>query len=583
MILNSILNTERLIRMSDFVSVIYLWLIKNYTLGHIIDAYTMAKTFRLTTQYPNFTAKKQISRHFLLGVSCMLVLSLSGCNTLPKPGHEIIQLASQVDTSHTTLAKVVEPLRQQNQGLTGYHLLYDPLEALTARLKLIDKAEKSLDLQYYIWDNDRVGALALHAIIRAADRGVKVRLLIDDNNAKQMEAVLLALSQHQNIEVKLFNPYRFRKFRAIDMVLDLKRINRRLHNKSFIADDQIALIGGRNMTNQYYNSSDNYQFSDVDVMLVGSAVDDIVHSFDDYWNDKYAYSVINIVNAKTHYLRYPELKRQLDEHYELANVQNYLNLAARSHAFDQWFNSNIQFDWVQAKVVKDSPDKIRGKAKKEQHLNFQLIKNLQKPEENVDLVSAYFVPEKQGAKHLSELAQNGVQVRVLTNSFKANDVSIVHAFYGKYRKELLENGVQLYEFLPTLDEEELNKDTRELAKEAKISLKGLSNSSLHAKMMTLDQKQVFIGSFNFDPRSAYLNTEIGVILNSPSLAKSIHQTMDQQLTHYAYKLVLDANHNINWYRQMPNSTKIYKKEPRMKWWQRAGVKMLSWLPIEGFM
>ncbi|WP_151980722.1 phospholipase D family protein [Acinetobacter guerrae] len=524
-----------------------------------------------------------MSRHFLLGISCMLVLNLSGCSTLPKAGPEVIQLASQVDTSQTTLAKVVQPLRQQNPGLTGYHLLYDPLEALTARLKLIDKAEKSLDLQYYIWDNDRVGALALHAIIRAADRGVKVRLLIDDNNAKQMEGVLLALSQHQNIEVKLFNPYRFRKFRAIDMVLDLKRINRRMHNKSFIADDQIALIGGRNMTNQYYNSSDNYQFSDVDVMLVGSAVDDIVHSFDDYWNDKYAYSVINIVNTKTHYLRYPELKQQLDDHYELANVQNYLDLAARSHAFDQWFNSNIQFDWVQAKVVKDSPDKIRAKAKKEQHLNFQLIKNLEKPEENIDLVSAYFVPEKQGAKHLSELAQNGVQVRVLTNSFKANDVSVVHAFYGKYRKELLENGVQLYEFLPSLDEEDLNKNTKELAKEAKISLKGLSNSSLHAKMMTLDQKQVFIGSFNFDPRSAYLNTEIGVVLNSPTLAKSIHQTMDQQLTHYAYKLVLDANHNINWYRQTPTSTKIYKKEPRMKWWQRAGVKIISWLPLEGFM
>ena len=543
----------------------------------------MAKSSSLSTQYLSFTAKKPMSRHFLLGIGCALVLNLNGCSTLPKPGPEVIRLASQIDASHTTLAKVVQPLHEQNPGLTGYHLLYDPLEALTARLKLIDKAEKSLDLQYYIWDNDRVGALALHAIIRAADRGVKVRLLLDDNNAKQMEGILLALSQHQNIEVKLFNPYRFRQYRAIDMVLDLKRINRRMHNKSFIADDQIALIGGRNMTNQYYNSSDNYQFSDVDVMLVGAAVDDISHSFDEYWNDKYAYSVINIINPKTHYLRYPELKQQLDQHYELATVQNYLNLAARSHAFDQWFNNNIQFDWVQAKVVKDSPDKIRAKAKKEQHLNFQLIKNLEKPEDNIDLVSAYFVPEKDGAKHLSQLAQNGVQIRVLTNSFKANDVPVVHAFYGKYRKQLLENGVQLYEFLPTLEKEELDKNTEELAKKAHISLKGLSHSSLHAKLMALDQKQVFIGSFNFDPRSAYLNTEIGVILNSPPLAAEIHKTMDQQLTHYAYKLVLDANHNINWYRQTPTSIRIYKTEPRMKWWQRAGVKMLSWLPIEGFM
>ena len=151
---------------------------------------------------------------------------------------------------------------------------------MAARLRLIDKAEKTLDLQYYIWDNDKVGALALHALIRAADRGVKVRLLIDDNNAKHTEGIFLALAQHPNIEVKLFNPYRFRKYRAIDMVLDLKRINRRMHNKSFIADHQVALIGGRNMTNQY-NVSDNYQFSDVDVMLFGT-VNDISKSFDDY-------------------------------------------------------------------------------------------------------------------------------------------------------------------------------------------------------------------------------------------------------------------------------------------------------------
>lgn len=543
----------------------------------------MAKSSNLPTQNASLKTKRDQNHQFLLMLGCSLFLTLSGCSTLPKAGPETLQFANEIDTSQTSISHVVQPLRDKNPELTGYHLLYDPLEALTARLRLIDKAEKTLDLQYYIWDNDRVGALALHALIRAADRGVKVRLLIDDNNAKPMDGILLALSQHKNIEVKLFNPYRFRKFRPIDMVLDLKRINRRMHNKSFIADNQIALIGGRNMTNQYYNSSDNYQFSDVDIMLVGAAVDDITSSFDQYWNDPYAYSAINIINPKTHYLRYPELKQQLDQHYELATVQNYLNLADRSHAFDQWFNQSIQFDWVKAKVVKDSPDKIRAKTKKEQNINFQIIRNLNKPEENIDLVSAYFVPEKSGAKHLSELAQSGIQVRVLTNSFKANDVSIVHAFYGKYRQQLLENGVQLYEFLPTLGKDELNKETEQLSKQAKISLKGLSHSSLHAKMMTLDQKQVFIGSFNFDPRSAYLNTEIGVILDSPALAKTIHQTMDQQLTHYAYKLVLDANHKINWYRQAPNSTKIYKKEPQMKWWQRAGMKVISWLPLEGFM
>ncbi|MGO3383565.1 MAG: phospholipase D-like domain-containing protein, partial [Acinetobacter guillouiae] len=241
--------------------------------------------------------------------SCLL-LSLSACSTLPRQENIKPEYAYDIDTKDTPLAQIISPLKAQNPELTGYHVLYDPLEAIAARINLIEKAQKTLDLQYYIWDNDKIGSLALYKIIEAADRGVKVRLLIDDNNAKQMEGVYLALDQHPNIEVKLFNPYRFRSIRPIDMVLDLKRINRRMHNKTFTADNQISLIGGRNMSNQYYNVSDNYQFSDVDVMLVGQAVDDITHSFDEYWNHSYAYPVRNIVNHSTYTLRYDSLKEQ---------------------------------------------------------------------------------------------------------------------------------------------------------------------------------------------------------------------------------------------------------------------------------
>ena len=520
----------------------------------------------------------------MLAIYCSIAITVAGCSTLPKHKIESIpETALQVDTAQTTLAQIIQPLQEQHPDLTGYLVLFEPLEALATRLSLIDKAEKRLDLQYYIWDNDKVGSLALHALIRAADRGVKIRLLIDDNNAKSTEGIFLALAQHPNIEVKLFNPYRFRKYRALDMILDLKRINRRMHNKSFIADHQVALIGGRNMTNQYYNVSDNYQFSDVDVMLVGTAVKDISHSFDEYWSHEYAYKVQEVVNQSAHHLSYESLKRQLDEHYERVTVQNYLDLTSNSQAIDSLMSRDIQLDWVKAEVVKDSPDKIKSKAKKKEHLNFQLIQHLEQPEKNVDLISAYFVPEKKGAKMLTDLAKDGVKVRVLTNSFTANDVAVVHAFYGKYRQNLLEHGVQLYEFLPALNKNDLDKNTEDLAKKAKVSIKGLSRSSLHAKLMALDEKQVFIGSFNFDPRSAYLNTEIGVLLNSPPLAKAVHTTMDENLSKYAYKLVLDANKKITWQRQTPQGPVIYTKEPRMKWWQRAGIKMLSWLPIEGFM
>ena len=539
----------------------------------------LSQNTQIQQQYNTRNSRSKI----LLALSCSILLSLSACTTLPKQQNIQPEYAYDIDTQQTDLAKIITPLKQQNPELTGYHVLYDPLEAIAARINLIERAEKTLDLQYYIWDNDKIGSLALYKIIEAADRGVKVRLLIDDNNAGKMEGVYLALDQHPNIEVKLFNPYRFRRLRPIDMVLDLKRINRRMHNKTFTADNQISLIGGRNMSNQYYNVSDSYQFSDVDVMLVGQAVDDITHSFDEYWNHSYAYPVRNIINHNTYTLRYDGLKEQLTKHYQEITVQNYLDLSNRTHDFDQWLDHNIQLDWVKAEVVKDAPDKIRARAKKEQHLNFQMVKRLENPEHSVDLISAYFVPQKQGEAKLIELAKDGVQVRVLTNSFKANDVALVHAFYAKYRIDLLKNGVELYEFLPAISEENLYPNSKEISKQTKVSLKGLSRSSLHAKLMALDNKQVFIGSFNFDPRSANLNTEIGVIINSPPLANAVHKTMDVNLKKYAYKLVLDSQQKINWLKETPQGIVTLRKEPKMKWWQKAGVKIISWLPIEGFM
>ena len=539
----------------------------------------LSQNTQIQQQYNTRNSRSKI----LLALSCSILLSLSACTTLPKQQNIQPEYAYDIDTQQTDLAKIITPLKQQNPELTGYHVLYDPLEAIAARINLIERAEKTLDLQYYIWDNDKIGSLALYKIIEAADRGVKVRLLIDDNNAGKMEGVYLALDQHPNIEVKLFNPYRFRRLRPVDMVLDLKRINRRMHNKTFTADNQISLIGGRNMSNQYYNVSDSYQFSDVDVMLVGQAVDDITHSFDEYWNHSYAYPVRNIINHNTYTLRYDGLKEQLTKHYQEITVQNYLDLSNRTHDFDQWLDHNIQLDWVKAEVVKDAPDKIRARAKKEQHLNFQMVKRLENPEHSVDLISAYFVPQKQGEAKLIELAKDGVQVRVLTNSFKANDVALVHAFYAKYRIDLLKNGVELYEFLPAISEDNLYPNSKEISKQTKVSLKGLSRSSLHAKLMALDNKQVFIGSFNFDPRSANLNTEIGVIINSPPLANAVHKTMDVNLKKYAYKLVLDSQQKINWLKETPQGIVTLRKEPKMKWWQKAGVKVISWLPIEGFM
>ncbi|MCH4246352.1 phospholipase D family protein [Acinetobacter populi] len=505
---------------------------------------------------------------------------LQACSTLPQRQPVTATYTAQFDTSHTYLSTLFEPLKQQHPDLTGFHVLYDPNEALTTRLQLIEKTEKTLDLQYYIWDNDKVGALALEAILRAADRGVKVRLLIDDNNSKGLEGAYLAMSQHPNIQIRVFNPYKFRRLRALDIMLDFNRITRRMHNKTFISDHEVALIGGRNMSNQYYNIGENFQFSDMDVVLVGQSVGEISDSFDEYWNHEYAYPITQVAKSYQHRLSYQSLRKQLEANWFKSNVQDDLNILSSSLSFDNWFNQNLNLEWVSAIVVKDSADKINKDTPQEQHLNFQLANILNHPEQHVDLVSAYFVPNKDNLDLLQQLSTQGVDIRVLTNSFKANDVPVVHAFYAKHRKRLLQDGIQLFEFLPVLPMALTRSDRSLLFGNHKFNRTGLSRSSLHAKFMTLDNQQVFIGSFNFDQRSVYLNTEIGVVLDSPNLAKAIHENMNDDLLKYAYQVQLDEKGKLIWKKQIDDQIKIYHKEPQLKWWQNIGLKLLSLLPIE---
>ena len=528
------------------------------------------------------TSDMRVSRSFLLSyvLICFLTV-LTGCSTLPTRQTVTPSYIQQIDTSQTYLSRLFSPQKQQHPDLTGYHILFDPSEAIISRLQLIERAEKSLDLQYYIWDNDKIGVLALAALLKAADRGVQVRLLIDDNNSKDLEAAYHALDQHPNIQIRLFNPYRFRQLRVLDLAFNFNRMTRRMHNKTFIADHQIALIGGRNMSNQYYNSSESFQFSDMDVVLVGKAVEDISESFDEYWNHDYAYPVAQLSAYKSKKLSYQSVRKQIEDHWFISNLNDEMGILSSALKFDSWFNQDLDFEWVTAKVVKDSANKIKHDTAPEDYLSFQLKSMLSTPQKNIDLVSAYFVPEQQGVETIIKRKQEGVNIRILTNSFKANDVPIVHAFYSQYREDLLKNGIELYEFLPVLPMN-LSRQERQdtFGKDTKFNRSGLSRSSLHAKFMAQDSEQVFIGSFNFDPRSAYLNTEIGVVLNSPTLAAAIHNNMDQNIMDYAYKLELNEQNKIQWIKKEGEQKVIFNTEPKTAWWQRIGLKMLSWLPIE---
>lgn len=535
-------------------------------------------------------------RTFLLWIIAFFCYALiSACSTLPtKKTQTIPTKVDDIALQQTQFAQKIAPLRLQYPDLTGYHLLANPAEALSARLSLIQQAEKTLDVQYYIWHNDKIGTLTFHALMNAADRGVHVRLLIDDNNAKQIEGILLALSQHRNIEVKLFNPYRFRKYRAMDMVLDLKRINRRMHNKSLIADRQLSIIGGRNISNEYFNVSHEFQFADIDVLLLGQANDEIATAFDEYWQHDYAYDVQDVVKVRHHSLQYTDLKQQLEQQ-EQGYIQQqdpiYKVIQENTSTFQYWLNHEFSFEWVKAKVLKDSAKKINDQAPPDQYLYPQLMQHMDQPKQTVDIISAYFIPQDQGVQTLSDLEASGVDVRVVSNSYQSTDVKGVHAYYSKYRKDLLKNGVEIYEFLPITLIDEFMNSQQEVTQKKRTQqtehntegtlLRGSNHSSLHAKTFILDQKQVFIGSLNLDPRSVHYNTEIGVLLNSPTLATTLHQAMNNKLHHYTWQVIL-KDHQLQWVKPVtdPNPPPVLKKEPKMKWWQRMTNKMLSWVPLE---
>lgn len=511
---------------------------------------------------------------------CLLLLT--ACCSLPSrqgiaPGYY------QPNTGHTLLGQLSSQLASSadtTQGQTGYQILYDPIDAISARLLLINRAQKSVDLQYYIWQNDNVGALMCQALLQAADRGVKIRLLLDDNNTKGIDAILLALTQHPNIEVRLFNPFVHRTLRSIDYVFDFKRTNRRMHNKLFIADGQFAILGGRNISNQYFDAGDSFQFSDIDVMLAGKGLEEMAQSFDSYWNYQAAYPVQRLVKASSHRLTLASLRLQLDKHLQQDKVKRYLAQAKSDMAFEDWLNTEPPFQWVTAQLVQDAPEKINKHAKRSEHLAFQLQHAIGEPQQQVDIVSAYFVIDNKARQKLANLSQHGVKIRILTNSFAANDVKIVHAFYAKNREFLLEHGIELYEFMPVIKNYNL---WRKRSKRKLIDLKGTSDASLHAKMLTVDHQQVFIGSFNFDLRSANLNTEIGIILDSPALATQVSEEISRNILNVSYRLHLDEKGKLRWDESTPAGIVTHQQEPSLNPVNKMGLKLVGLLPLDGLM
>ncbi len=501
----------------------------------------------------------------------LLLICLTACSALPPlEGRTVSQALVRADGAHTRLGEGLSPWIEQHPGLSGVFPLPDALDAFAARLLLIAAAQRTIDIQYYIWRDDITGNLLLRALHEAARRQVRVRLLLDDNGTSGLDESLALLNAEPNIEVRLFNPFPQRRFKMLGFLTDFSRLNRRMHNKSLTVDGQATVVGGRNIGDEYFGATDGVAFADLDVLVAGEAVDDVSSDFDRYWNSASAYPLETLVSLPPSASPTPlwqlESKNELDQ-----NARLYMRAATQSLFIENLLAGKLDMQWVPVRMVSDDPAKVLGQAPPEALLLPRLMQLLALPTKSVDLVSPYFVPMEQGVQAFGALVEQGVKVRILTNAMEATDVIAVHAGYSKYREPLLERGVELYE---------TRRQRSENAPKEKAGPFGSSGSSLHAKTFAVDGKRVFVGSFNFDPRSARFNTELGFVIESPSMAQAVSNVFESSVHDRAYELQLDESGKIVWLEETASGMRRLTQEPSTSFWQRLWVRFLSLLPIE---
>lgn len=515
---------------------------------------------------------KPVSKFLLL----LAIALLAGCSvTSLQDRTEFISLPYE-EISESNLYKSIEFLSQEHNMLSGVYPLEPALDAFLARVLLVRAAEKTLDVQYYIWRNDNTGTLLLYELFLAAERGVRVRLLLDDLGSYGIDDWLAMLNNHPNIEVRLFNPFASRKTRVLGFITNFKRANRRMHNKSFTADQTMTIVGGRNIGDEYFAATDGVLFSDLDVLTVGPAAAEVSKDFDRYWLSQSAYPVERLFTQK---IERRVLLQQVNNVFSKPESLKYV-MALKDTYFTSQFNSqNLSFEWTNIRLVSDDPIKGIGLNDDSDLLLYRLDKLIENPIKKLDLVSPYFVPAKVGTETFLQMAAQGTEIRILTNALEATDVTAVHSGYIKRRKTLLKAGIEIFEMKsrPGVS----RKASKEASKESGSGsgIFGSSGSSLHAKTFSINNSKLFVGSFNFDPRSTRLNTELGFLIDSPTLATELNEVFTERILQTTYQVKLDNKNKVYWTEQ-GEPINIYHKEPGTSWFKRSTVRFMSWLPLD---
>ncbi len=512
-------------------------------------------------------------------VACSLVglWLISGCTGLPKAVDRPVSHAIS-DGHDTPLGRLLDAQLMVHEGKSGVFLLGQGLDAFVARAHLAQMAQRSIDVQYYMFHQDTVGRLLIDQLLDAAERGVHVRLLIDDIYGSEADDVWTAMDAHPNIEVRLFNPFPRKSFKYLRSLFQVRRVVHRMHSKSFTVDNQATIVGGRNIGDEYFNADPDLAFADLDLLAIGPVVPNVSAAFDQYWNSTHAYPASSLAPSAD-----PEqlaaLKATMARLPGQKETERYVNALEHSDFAKTLRRGTARFQWAEARVFHDTSEKgVRDEGWKQQRLISQLQPYLEAVTDELIIISPYFVPLENGTEVLCRMSEKGVTVRILTNSLASNDVSAVHAGYAPYRKQLLKAGVRLYE---------LDEDIKTNIGKRFTWLPGLSKSSLHAKTMVLDKETMFVGSMNLDQLSMNINNEIGILFHNPQIAGQSARGFDEHIESVAFRLELYTDDNgkesIRWHLKKEGREVVYESEPYVGFWKKFGVKLVGWLPVESLL
>ena len=512
------------------------------------------------------TLMRLLRQTILIVVAALLCACASVDFSYPKPPSTAV-----FDTDDTYLGQQLAGLAELQAGKAGFYPLSDGIDALASRLLLAERAERSIDVQYYLIKSDITSYTFISALLRAADRGVRVRLLLDDVFTGGYDAGLAGLDSHRNFEIRVFNPFAHRSARFVDAITGFSRINRRMHNKSFTVDNQVTIIGGRNIADEYFAARADVNFGDLDVIGIGPVVGETSAMFDRYWNHERAAAIAAFAKMPDDpAAELVRVRAEIEESRQQIMNSDYAE-AVRRQALEYIETDSSVFTWAPYVLTVDSPDKaFKSKAKSASSITTPLRESLLSAQDEIIVISPYFVPRKSGIEVITKLQESGVAVIIITNSLAANNHTPVHGGYAPSRKPLLRSGVRIFEYRPDA-----------LVSGADISAAIDAVATLHTKAFIVDRRKLFIGSFNFDPRSAHINTELGIIIQSPELADTAATAVNKALAGNTYEVFLNEDGRLRWRGWENGQEFIYDKEPQTTWSKRFAAGFARILPIRG--